>query len=283
MTPERRVFNEKIDNISDLASLKRYACQRYKYQREWYMNCFECASRKTCKAGQRAIVIMDNETKAPEPEKKEVTPVENAEMKKRQDIIRIFEQEDPVKALLESSGNVKPQSVYLKINTLRKQFPDLEEKYHMLEKVRFLWRKPYDSMRVPDILAALYPNAGKEAEQKSEPVQPVPEPKPEPQKYKSGVTLMHEQQLSGKDTDGDEISLEDFLNEIDDTEEACEMSEAPKKEEKTMAKNGGDISETDALMEKLKAEKKNCEARIAEIEHQMEAVKTVQDLMRSMK
>ena len=75
---------------------------------------------------------MDNETKAPEPEKKEVTPVENAEMKKRQDIIRIFEQADPVKALLEVSGNVKPQSVYLKINTLRKQFPDLEEKYHML-------------------------------------------------------------------------------------------------------------------------------------------------------
>ena len=152
--------DEKIEDIGSLEYLKKYACQKVKYRREWYFNCVECAELKKCKAGQQAMVLMERDTKAEEkPE-----PVDP----KKQAVIDIFENTDPIRYLLENSGNVKPQSIYAKVNVWRKNYPDLEAKYKMTEKVKFLWQKPYDSMRVPDILKSLYPDVGTVQEKKLE-------------------------------------------------------------------------------------------------------------------
>ena len=153
--------DERIEDIHDLTYLRKYACQRYRYcGQDWYLKCVDCKNK--CKAGLQAIVIMDNETKAAE--KVPDLPVD----KKKQEVIDIFESKDPVRYMLEHSGNIKPQSVYAKVSVMKKNYPDLDKKYHMLEKFRFLYTVPYASMKIPDILAQMYPDTESKAEPKSE-------------------------------------------------------------------------------------------------------------------
>ena len=262
------IRDEKIEDIGSLEYLKKYACQKVKYRREWYFNCVECAELKKCKAGQQAMVLMERDTKAEEkPE-----PMDP----KKQAVIDIFENTDPIRYLLENSGNVKPQSIYAKVNVWRKNYPDLEAKYKMTEKVKFLWQKPYDSMRVPDILKSLYPDAEKkpEADISKEvkavdtasmhpssiiSVDPISGNKfgTDPQKIKTAREILEEhygpkiearkqaeapkkdipksdapkkEMAKSETAEGDCISLEEFLSEYEDSHDAAEDIPEPVKE-----------------------------------------------------
>lgn len=150
---ENVMKDERIEDIHDLTYLRKYACQRYRYcGQDWYLKCIDCT--KKCKAGLQAMVLLDEQTKATE---KKVEPPAEPVDKKKQEIIDIFESKDPVKLMLERAGNIKPQSVYARISVMKKNYPDLDKKYHMLEKFRFLYTVPYSSMKIPDILKELYP------------------------------------------------------------------------------------------------------------------------------
>lgn len=142
--------NERIEDIFDLNYLKKYACLKYQHKREWYLECIDCKSKNKCRAGKQANFLMNNSTA---PEQKEPNPPED---KTRAMIEDIFRSKDPVRTMLERSGNIKPQSVYQKVWAWKKKYPDLEEKYQMLGKFNFLWRNPWDSMKVPDIIKELY-------------------------------------------------------------------------------------------------------------------------------
>lgn len=164
MTEQISVLNERIEDVSNLQYLKKYACHKSAYCKDWYLKCLDCGEFKKCKVGQRAAVLMDIETSTHKIE----SPQKIQEDKKRTEISDIFSMKDPIRYLLETSMTVRPQSIYTRVNSWRKNYPDLEEKYHMIEKVRFLWTKPYDSMSVPDILKMLYPEDKKKEETKVE-------------------------------------------------------------------------------------------------------------------
>ena len=287
-TTGKQVFKEdRIEDIDDLQYLKKYACQKVKYRREWYMNCMDCPGLKGCKAGLQAVVIMEKETKAPEIEKDP----------ERKAIIDIFEQPDPVKILLSKYTNMRGPSIYAKVNVWRKNHPDLEEKYHMVEKVRFLWRKPYDQMKVEDIFKELYPGVKIPKTQIYSSSDAKP-PKNEEKPYKSGVTLKHEVREEAptemapnskivtikpdirEDSDGDSISVEDFLAETE-TESKTVVKEESAPQESMQSSAGSAYSDMDALLEKLQKDKADYSAKIEQINKQIEAIHTVQQLMRN--
>lgn len=269
---EKRVLkDERIEDIWTLDKLKKYACPKLMHDGEWYLHCVDCPSRKNCRAGQQAVFLLTTETN-PAPK--------SPEDKKRMEIIAIFSRKDPIRYLLEQCTNMRPQSVYAKVSVWKKNYPDLEEKFHMLEKVRFLWRKPYDSMTVPNILKELYPDQ---------------EPKPEEEPYKSGVTLAHEVKelpateiapnskvysVTPKDNyDGDSISIADFLAESGNEEPTEDViSETPKPQQIPETAN----TDMDTLLTKLKSDKASYENKIKEIDKQIEAILTVQKLMNAM-
>ena len=268
-TEKRVLKDERIEDIWTLDKLKKYACPKIMHEKEWYLNCVDCPSKKNCRAGQQAIFLMTTETN-PAPK--------SPEDKKRMEIIAIFSRKDPIRYLLEQCTNMRPQSVYAKVSVWKKNYPDLEEKFHMLEKVRFLWRKPYDSMTVPNILKELYP----------------PE-KSEEEPYKSGVTLAHEVKelpateiapnskvysVTPKDNyDGDSISIADFLAESGNEEPAEDViSETPKPQQIPETAN----PDMNTLLAKLKSDRASYENKIKEIDTQIEAILTVQRLMNAM-
>ena len=253
----------KIDEISNLQDLKPFACTKVQYKKDWYLDCVDCKGRNGCPAGKRAVFLTEHDM-APKGEESFQDIQQN---KLRDNIIHIFSQSDPVKELLSTSGNVKPQSIYQRVNMWRKNYPDLEEKYHMLEKVRFLWTKPYDSMRVPDILKMMYPEPPKE----------TPKSTPKPIEVRTKVIDID------PPTNSDEMSLEDFLDSIPEAtptkklpDEAYLVVSKAEPEVKSRETSG----ELDKMIERLQMKLSDLEKQKAEILHQLEAIKTVQNLMK---
>ena len=298
--------DERIEDIHDLTYLRKYACQRYRYcGQDWYLKCVDCKNK--CKAGLQAIVIVDNKTKAAE--KVPDPPVD----KKKQEVIDIFESKDPVRYMLEHSGNIKPQSVYAKVSVMKKNYPDLDKKYHMLEKFRFLYTVPYASMKIPDILAQMYPDAESKAEPKSEQKCPDKNLHPEKEdfggKYADIRTIGDEKKqelkelppteiapnskiysvkpdISKEDT-GDSISLEDFLEETDRAlgekimkKESPIMKEPQKQESIDKTLRPGFLKEMNGLISDLEMRKRNLQKEIQQIDDQIKAVQTTMELMK---
>lgn len=277
-TTGKQVYkDDRIEEIFDLQYLKKYACQKVKYRKDWSLNCMDCPGLKNCKTGQQAMIIMENETKTPEIEKDP----------DRKMIVDIFNSSDPVRTLLEKFINNRGPSVYAKVNVWRKNHPDLEEQYHMIEKVRFLWRKPYDQMQVKDILKELYPTIT---------VAPEAEEKP----YKSGVTLKHEVREEAptkmapnskivtikpdirEDSDSDSISLEDFLAETEMKESPMIREDVPEEETRVESKiSSPAYSDMDSMLEQLKKAKADYSGKIQQIDKQIEAIHIVQLMMRN--
>lgn len=312
--PLAEEINERIEDVTDLQYLKKYACPKYQHKREWYLECIDCKTKNKCKAGKQAIFLMNNSTEPAKKETKPMTPQEIQDKKKREEVENIFKRPDPVKYLLETSPNIKPQSIYQRVNLWRKNYPDLQEKYQMIEKVRFLWTKPYDSMKVPKILEELYPEANSGEQSAKEPekqkIKSTEKKEPEvsytdiapnskiftvePDMAEDVVTFdvasMHptsiisEKKFSADNSD-DCISLEDFLQETSDSEEddihaekEAEEVSAPKAIQDA-AGSSKDLKSMAELLKKLEKDIQQYEAKIKETRNQIEAIKTVQKLM----
>ncbi len=254
-----RTLNERIEDIMDLQTLKKYSCLKNMHKPEWYMECVECKEKDHCRAGKQAVFILNNATS---PEKKEEPKTEVAAVaknakKSKEEIEALFSSEDPVKTILEVTlPGTKSQSLYNRIYVWEKHYPDLKEKYHVLDQFRFLFKKPYDRMTAAEILETLYPE--KEEKQMNE-------------------------------TQDDVISLEDFLNETESTPKTkpavsekfipvpprlfTEKKEEPKKEA------GDECSRMEQMLVKLENEKKDLAERIRNVDKQIEAIHIVQSLI----
>lgn len=272
--PDGVLMDDKIEEIFDLQTLKKFACPKNQHKKEWYMECVECKSKERCKAGKQALFILNNETAPSQKESavtisakkpKEELVVSLQEKKKRDMVEAIFSSQDPVRKLLESCDCMKAQSVYNKVNSWRKSFPDLQEKYHMLEKVRFLWTHPYDQMRVPDILKMMYPEPEKKEEA------PVMSPV--------------------KKEETEDISLEDYLNEFPEEEPVEEKlinekdilhkrfqdlaKESPRPKNNLPITPKDIVQNMQSFVEKLRNEKDLLQKRMQELDEQLKAFYTV--------
>lgn len=205
-----KVVTPKISEIENLQDLKQFCCAKNKYLKDWYMKCFDCPGLKTCMAGQQAVKLLEESTSPTPPAKPAPATPPDLKTNLRGYIEYVFTQKDPVKILLESSQNIRPTSLYSRVHMWKKNHPDLEEKYHMLEKVRFLFTKPWDRMRVPDILKEDYPGKVAEKQDIPEPV-PVPAPDAKVLGLKQDAAGTHVIEDGSSDSDG--ILLEDFLKE----------------------------------------------------------------------
>lgn len=267
INPDGVLIDDKIEEIFDLQHLKKFACPKNQHKKEWYMECIECKSKHTCRAGKQVLFILNNET-APTPKEsaviisakkpKEELVIDLQDKKKRDVVESIFGSEDPIRKLLEECGCMKAQSVYNKVNSWRKNFPDLQEKYHMLEKVRFLWTHPYDQMRVPDILKMMYPEDEKKEEA------PVMDPAPK----------------SVKKEETEDISLEDYLNEFpEETPAPKEKDPILRQEPKTPLTPTGEVHQMQTFVNKIREEKDILQKKIQELDEQLKAFYTVGAMM----
>lgn len=86
--------NEKIENLN-LIALRKYACAKINSQKDWYLKCVECPGLDSCRAGKRAVEIIENDTK---PEKKNATKDPEIEHVTVADVtyIEALKQKDPV-------------------------------------------------------------------------------------------------------------------------------------------------------------------------------------------
>ena len=253
MTNDLGLYTEdKVEDIMDLQYLKKYACPKNQHMREWYLKCLDCKSRYTCRAGKQAEFIMNNiTTPTTHPEESKAAPPAPIG-KKEQEIRDIFTQADPVKALFDTmSPDSKAYAIYKKVCYWKTKYPHLDKEFHMMDKVRFLMTKPYDRMNISEAMEALYGKIKKE----EKPVAQV----------KTAVA---------KEPEQDDISLEDFLDEVNE-----EKTEAPMKEQSTAGT--GNASDMDILLKKLTESKNDLQAKIKEIDKQIEAIRTVQKLMAS--
>lgn len=256
-TFERGIPKDRIEDITDLQELKNYACLKNRYLKDWYLECLDCKSKHTCRAGKQVEVIMDKETapmsksESPAPEK-ELSP-------KEREICDIFEQKDPVRILLEGlSPESKAQAIYKKATYWKSKYPEMEAKYHMIEKVRFAINKPYDRMSVAEAYKELYgeelkPKTKNPEKEEVEKMAPVKKPEPE----------------------SDDISLEDFLSEVEDAPEPPKP--VTKEPVKPQAAKSSDLSE---LKKQLEKEKEDYQKKIQEIDRQLDAIRTVESLLK---
>lgn len=256
---ENGISKDKIEDITDLQALRAYACPKNQHLQEWYLKCLDCKSRFTCRAGKQVEAIMDRET-APA-KKKEIQLPDRELSKKEQEIVQIFGQEDPVKPLLEGmSPDSKTQAIYKKVSYWKAKYPEMEKIYCMLEKVRFAITQPYDRMSVAETYRERY---GKELPMKSEEPKPVEKKNEKPVKVKS------------PEPENDELSLEDFLNEIDENEPPKEPVQVIR--EPVQKKSSSDLSE---VKEQLEKEKASYQKKIQEIDKKLEAIRTVESLLK---
>lgn len=279
----KKPFIEKrIKDIDTLQELNKFACMKVKSHREWYLECMECPGKKSCPVGKQAEIIMEKETKPSQENdiSQETDPT-------RISIVDIFGQKEPVKALLKAFPNLRPPSLYAKVNAWRRRYPDLEDRYHMVEKVRFLWRKQYESMTITEILSSLYPEESNVVKVESIDVasmhptsilsaEPISNYSVEVKKMEDNthtaiapnspiITLKPKATL---DADEDSISLEDFLAE--NSEEDSKTTIAPKE---------SSTPNLDFLLDKLRKEKSDLESQICVIDDQINAVLTVKKML----
>ena len=212
----------KITEIEDFSELKKYACARVNHMKEWYLQCLDCVQQQKCSAGKQAIVLMDNSTAPKKPD------IPDPKKNLRGYIEYIFTQEkDPVRFMLENSGNIKPQSIYQRVYLWKKNFPDLESRFHMLEKFQWVWTSPWNSMRIPDILTAKYSEKKTESKAADIPKKETPKPiaaKPKPSpalkdppsdpKTDFGGKYANYPVVNVQESTSDCVALEDFLKEL---------------------------------------------------------------------
>ena len=308
MTP-RQFDDTRISQIESLAELKKFACPKTAYMKEWYMKCIDCASFKTCKAGQQAVKLMELSTA---PKKNDIPPMPNQKLDLKAYVEWVFKYTDPVKTLMETNTAVKPQSVYQRVHMWKKNYPDLEEKYHMLEKFRFLWGNPYAQMKIPDILKMMYPEE-KEPEKKAEEivsdvkdalrktiVEGISSQITEKQKNELPLRMSGESfadfrkrkdqmKAAKNEPESDEVNLDDFLkSEAKDMTEkqtfeydanGIKVVSVPEEEMAAMAEVSAQTDNLDILIGKLRKNIAEYKQKIQEAEEKISAILTVKKIM----
>ena len=133
--------NHKIENMG-MEELKRYLCMKNYQNPE---KCKDCPGKKNCKAGQRAIVLL-NEMEKKEMEKRmeETTVAKKTKQDVTEEKRRIFcmamQEPDMIQFLIDNYGNNR-NSAREKLKYWAGAYPDLAEQYGFWEKFKALYEK----------------------------------------------------------------------------------------------------------------------------------------------
>jgi len=295
-TEERNI---KIENMG-LNELKRFLCMKNLQKPE---KCRDCPGKKNCRAGQRAIVLLDEmeKQKMEEQMKEQQTtkPVVEAEVKRtrqeltekrRQIFIAALQSPDMVQYMIDNNGNNK-NSARQRLAYWGRVYPDIAEQYNFWEmfsgvkKDMPAYIRSHKDVRRYDAI-----NRFKEALSQPDPIQFMME------KYGIDRTkavhnygqwkrrygdIVKEDQLVKEvevhvnvEAENDEVSVEDFLKEVNAVAEEKHEDPVLVKADPVFTKADGFYGELNAKFYELEKEKASLTERIAWIEKAQEALVT---------
>lgn len=220
--------NTKIESMG-MDELKRYLCMKNYQNPE---KCPDCPGKKNCRAGQRAIVLL-NEMEKQKMEEQMNEQMENAQVKarsrkdiaeeKKQIFITALQQPDMIQYLIDNYGNNR-NSAREKLKYWRSAFPDVAEQYGFNEKFDALSGKMPRAMRqTADAKREGAIERYREAASKDDPIAfmmdkySIPRDKAVHNFYqwKKRYGEIKKDDLPAEQTNAssDEVSVEDFLKE----------------------------------------------------------------------
>lgn len=295
-----RKKDERIEELG-LIDLKKYACPKIQHKAEWYWDCLDdCPSYSTCKVGQRAAAILDEETehkgKAKQAEAMEHS--KEAYSKRRREAARAkcraaLGSGDPVKYLIDNYGNTESSAKKL-IEDWKDKFYDLfgldappirrgaspaneaamkRRKDRLYEKVRTAvasgnaqqWL--IDHGKTPKQAQASCYNWRRKFPELFE-------------GYDKAQPVQKEEQME----EGDEISVADFVSEFEQKEVIEAVENTDKENVREGQENGiegqleAKYDQIAAQMEILQTEIKEREDKLAWLEKQLDALAMVKNL-----
>lgn len=133
---------EKIGNIDEmnLVALRKFACVKVNYMKDWYLKCIECQSSDDCKVGKRAIALLEKQTgSAPVGQKAAVA----ARIEKTREKARLLFEgtetpQDIVANLLKQEPDSKLVTVVSRLYTWNNSYPDISNGHPVKETARMM-------------------------------------------------------------------------------------------------------------------------------------------------
>lgn len=233
--------NTKIESMG-MDELKRYLCMKNYQNPE---KCPDCPGKKNCRAGQRAIVLL-NEMEKQKMEEQMNEQMENAQVKarsrkdiaeeKKQIFITALQQPDMIQYLIDNYGNNR-NSAREKLKYWRSAFPDIAEQYGFNEKFDALSGKMPRAMRqTADAKREGAIERYREAAAKDDPIAfmmdkyGIPRDKAVHNFYqwKKRYGEIKKEDLEVEKPMEDEVSVEDFLKENNVAVDSVEAGSNPK-------------------------------------------------------
>lgn len=150
----RQTANEERDQkiaLMDINELKDFLCMKSNRNPE---TCKNCVSSKSCTAGQRAIVLLneaENERAKPAPtSRRNSSKVKEA----RERFAAVCQQDDMVQYVMDRDGCNRDRAV-ISINGWKSKYPDIAEKYNFKERYakQLGERAKFRSVSKPDAIA----------------------------------------------------------------------------------------------------------------------------------
>lgn len=122
---------KKIANMT-LEELKPYACMKaVGHKNDWYMSCVSCPGLNGCSAGKRAVEILEATTK-PEDINKPIDRFNNrlgkTKVAARKEFTDVLNKDDPIQYLM-TSHNINRKAAKERIRVWVNNYPDILEKH----------------------------------------------------------------------------------------------------------------------------------------------------------
>lgn len=255
--------NQKIETMG-MQELRKYLC--YKNNQD-PNKCISCPGKMNCKAGQRAIVLLNEIALQETMEAKKSTKGMSMNDRKKEvqmKFIQAFSQQDPIAFVMEKYGNNR-NLARTKLRMWAKSNPDIAEQYGFWEKLNEADKrngaiKRYEeAIKQPDPIAFMMDKYGWSKENAQHNLS----------QWKRRYGSVEKEETN---VNKDEISIEDFLKEHGSTEEAVQEAAEPEKQDGEFGSLKGFSGELNAKYQELEREKDKLKDRLAWIEKAQDAL-----------
>lgn len=262
--------NNRIEQMG-LDELKRYLCMKNYQNPE---KCKDCPGNRTCKAGQRAIVLIsEREIRKMKIDEGRKNSIEVRRENAKNNFIVAVNQPDMIQYLIEHDGNSR-NAAREKLKNWGRMFPEIAEQYNFWEKLNKLTIGKTPDGRNKQTVEAI--ERYKEASEQDDPIAFMME------KYgidrgkaihnfgqwKRRYGEIKKEEPEVKENEEDEVSVEDFLKDF----HAFKFSDEQKPTITLMQKENDFSGELNAKYYELEKEREELKARIAWINQAMDAL-----------
>lgn len=285
--------DRKIEEM-DIEELKKYLCMK-NYQKP--EKCFDCPGINTCKAGQRAVVLLDAKQRE-EVEESKSTYNDARKERIREKFLEVLSKDNMTDFLVESEGLTRA-SARAKMIYWKNQFPEIASEHGFAEKFAAERRQQSETeynkgLRQEGI------ERYKEAMAHDDPIkfvmskygidrgQSIAKLSGWRNRYKDIDIHMEEQQVDNND----EVSVEDFLKEVES--HAGITSEEKQPDEETASEQKGErinacgipavlvdkANEIGRAMDKIKQQIDTMKQRYDELKKAQDAVMLTMEIMK---